>query len=336
MITTFLTDKDDVVRYDAQSLTEEQKAQAIANIGAVAKNDITLGVYTDGLLYIFVNGVPAGHGIELTSGGISGYIAEDGTIVLTNLNDGEYTIAYEMNNGTLVTIGKPVVDNNVYYSVTKTLTQCNISNSATQVTEGSSYSATISANKNYEITSITVTMGGTDISSSAVSGGKITISNVTGNLVITAVAVEAGPAYTNQIPLSKDENGNPYNGGQGWKTGYRLSGSSGAESAQTGTEVTGFIPFKYSDTIRLKNIKDSDNSRVIGIYDSSHTKVYTVSYSALFASSSLTMDGRLIELKIGVGNFVNAALTSSNVAYLRVSATEITNDSIITINEEIV
>lgn len=35
----------------------------------VAKNKITLGVHTDGLVYLFVDGTPVGDGIELTPSG---------------------------------------------------------------------------------------------------------------------------------------------------------------------------------------------------------------------------------------------------------------------------
>jgi hypothetical protein len=40
MITTFLTDKDDVIRYDTQSLTEEEKAQARINIDAISMEEV--------------------------------------------------------------------------------------------------------------------------------------------------------------------------------------------------------------------------------------------------------------------------------------------------------
>lgn len=76
------------------------------------------------------------------------------------------------------------------YTVTNTLTNATNSNSAARVNKGASYSATIRANSGYELGSVTVTMGGTDISASAVSGGVITIASVTGNIVITATATK--------------------------------------------------------------------------------------------------------------------------------------------------
>ena len=77
------------------------------------------------------------------------------------------------------------------YAVTNTLTGCTNSNSATSVTENASYSATISASSGYTLTGATVsiTMGGTDITSTAYSNGTISIASVTGALVISVAAV---------------------------------------------------------------------------------------------------------------------------------------------------
>ncbi len=76
------------------------------------------------------------------------------------------------------------------YTVTNNLTNCTTNNSDTSVSNGSSYSATLSPNSGYVMSSIVVTMGGNDISSTVVSGNNISISNITGNIVITAVASE--------------------------------------------------------------------------------------------------------------------------------------------------
>lgn len=74
------------------------------------------------------------------------------------------------------------------YIITNNLTNCTNSNSATVIEENGSYSATISPNSGHTLGAVTVTMGGTDISSTAVSNGVITINSVTGDLVITATA----------------------------------------------------------------------------------------------------------------------------------------------------
>ena len=79
------------------------------------------------------------------------------------------------------------------YTVTNTLSNCTNSNNATSVEEGGSYSATITADTGFyaDDTDITVTMGGTNVTSAVLSNGVITIDSVTGNIVITATATDA-------------------------------------------------------------------------------------------------------------------------------------------------
>ena len=74
------------------------------------------------------------------------------------------------------------------YLITKNLSNCTLSNNASTVFKDESYSTTITANSGYELMNVVITMGGTDITSTALSGSTITISNVTGNIVITAQA----------------------------------------------------------------------------------------------------------------------------------------------------
>lgn len=92
-----------------------------------------------------------------------------------------------------------------YYTITNNLNNATTSNSATSVEENSSYSATITANNNYELSSITVTMGGIDISSTAVSGANISISSVTGNIIIT-VTTTAIYTITNTLSNASTNN----------------------------------------------------------------------------------------------------------------------------------
>lgn len=77
------------------------------------------------------------------------------------------------------------------YAVTNNLSGCSNSNTAASVTEGGSYSGTITASAGYTLTGATVsiTMGGTDITGTAYSNGTISIASVTGALVITVTAV---------------------------------------------------------------------------------------------------------------------------------------------------
>lgn len=68
---------------------------------------LSLGIASDGLIYIFVDGEPVGTGIpQGQSGDVFGYVDENNTIVLNgNLADGTYAVKYEMEDGSTVDIG---------------------------------------------------------------------------------------------------------------------------------------------------------------------------------------------------------------------------------------
>ena len=78
------------------------------------------------------------------------------------------------------------------YTITNNLTHCSNSNSSTSVNENSNYIATITPTDEYTLTgaSVNITMGGTDITSTAYNNGTINISSVTGNIVITISTVQ--------------------------------------------------------------------------------------------------------------------------------------------------
>ena len=279
---------------------------------------------------------------QLGGSPIFGVVDENNNIILNgNLPDGTYSIKYEMEDGSTIDIGNMVLDSNVYYSVTNNLTNCTNSNSAIEVVGGESYSATISANSGYELSSVVVTMGGTDITSSAVSGGTISIVNVTGNIVITAVATETvvTPTYTNLLPLSVDANGNDYkgtNGEDGYKDGYKISVSSGGESSSSGYKVTGFIPVKFGDTIYFKGIsfESSGTNTNYCFYDSNKSRIAGGNFYQIFPSG---VNGEKVSTVINSSTPLNQVVGSiSDVAYIRFSASAMDGNSIVTVNQDIV
>lgn len=98
------------------------------------------------------------------------------------------TVTYQ---GKTTTFTVTVTATPTQYNITNNLTSVTNSNTATTIYGGESYSATLTASySDYIITTVTVTMGGTDITSTAYSSGTISIANVTGNIVITAVATQ--------------------------------------------------------------------------------------------------------------------------------------------------
>lgn len=85
-----------------------------------------------------------------------------------------------------------------FYSVASSVENCTISNSKSYAKAGARYTATLSATPGYTLTGATVaiTMGGTNITSTAYSNGTINIANVTGNIGITVVAISAVSTLT--------------------------------------------------------------------------------------------------------------------------------------------
>lgn len=74
------------------------------------------------------------------------------------------------------------------WSIVQNLTYVTSTNTAFNVKKGESYTTTIVPNTNYTINSVTVVMGGVDITNTTYNNGVITINSVTGNVTITAVA----------------------------------------------------------------------------------------------------------------------------------------------------
>lgn len=306
------------------------------------KTGLTLGVHTDGLVYLFVNGSPQGNGLEITAetveGDVFGYVEEDNTIVLNgSLADGTYSIKYEMENGNTIDIGNLVIDTNVYYTVTNTLTQCTTNNSATKAVQGGSYSATITAKSGYELSSVKVTMGGTDISSTAVSGGKITISNVTGNIVITAVATEkvVTPTYTNLFVPSKATINSRINSQNAVvsKDGHIITNT---------INVSSKVPFADGTKIYIKGAAfTADGNTKISTYTANNATATTAPYGSLNGSAiTTTNEGNgVISVPGSVIKTLGASGVKSMIMVLQVSTSAITaadiQNIVITIDEPI-
>lgn len=168
-----------------------------------------------------------------------------------------------------VTITAAAAVPSVSYNVTLNLTNAASSNSATSIAEGTAYTTTLSPTGTFKkLGAITVTMGGTDISSTAVSGSTITIAKVTGNIVITCAA-----EITNIIDTI------------GISANTRLSASSGANKAQTGYAAIGanmdaasLIHLKAGDTLRIKGVSlpvANDGYSVAAMYSATATLVST-------------------------------------------------------------
>lgn len=72
------------------------------------------------------------------------------------------------------------------YGITQSCTNCSSSSNISEVNKNDSFTATYTPNSGYSSISFIVKMGGTDITTNSVRGNRVTISKVTGNVVITA------------------------------------------------------------------------------------------------------------------------------------------------------
>jgi hypothetical protein len=238
----------------------------------------------------------------------------------------------------IVTLDEPI-DTVPSYSITNNLTDCTNSNSVTSIDAGSAYSAIITAGDGYNLSSVAVSMGGVDITATAYADRVINIAGVTGNIVITAVAVKAGPSYTNQLPVSTDASGNVLNS-KGYLTDTRLN-SSGVTASIAGFCTTGFIPCKAGDVIRLQGINHkpagTSNHR-IWFYTSERANAnsspiqggQSEKYTAISAVTNNS--GVLTQFTVAPYGTVTDV---SNVAFFRISGETFDADTIITVNEEI-
>lgn len=294
----------------AEGVTAHDKSGNLitGTMSLLNNHDITLGVHTDGLLYIFIDGVPTGNGVSMPDkvGDVYGNVDSGNNIVLQGaLADGTYTVKYEMENGETVNIGNLVLDTNVYYSVTKNLSYCSINNSATSVIEGEPYSATITANEGYELKSVTVTMGGNPVS---VTNGVINIASVTGNIVITAVAEE--------VVVEPEEN-NLFNKDTALLN-HRL-GSSGSPSAYDGMVTTDFIPIDSSMSNKQFNISGITLVRSSAYGYIKRMVYYDANKNKISEDNSTVTEGETISIFGYKGGIILSNMTNFTSGYLRVA-----------------
>lgn len=223
----------------------------------------------------------------------------------------------------------------VYYSITNTLTNVTTSNDAIAAEDGTAYSATITAADGYTMSSVTVKMGGTDITSTAYNSdtGVVSIAAVTGDVVITAKATKV-VSYHNLVPTAIDSNGAsvPYT------DGLMLS-SSGTTSEDNHFTTTGFIPFDGAAVhiyrIGGEGITWNEYGARLAWYNADFTlKGSVLSYNQLDKSI-------YYPTKIDDPNAAAAFSTDANVApphgaaYFRVSAKGSGANLVVTLDEKI-
>ena len=159
--------------------------------------------------------------------------------------------------------------------------------------------------------------------------------------VLTAVDGTVIIPYTNRVPLAIDTDGSIFNG-TGYMDGYRLS-SSGVTKTLAKSVVTGYIPAKNGDTIRIYDCDWAVNthaSNYLCLYDSNFA--FIASAATANGSYTLTQSNGKIVQSYTYSDDKNATITieSETVAYIRVSSYGTGSGCdgskmLITVNEEI-
>lgn len=160
--------------------------------------------------------------------------------------------------------------------------------------------------------------------------------------------------YTNLVPTSIDSTGAIFNG-TGYQNGYRLS-SSGGLSSMSGGCVTGFLPCKSTDIIRMAGVSwyYQNGYCYLSFYDSSFAVLGSINqyYNATAGKYASTARG-IVSIKgtsddtaytypseaNGVYTFDHYEFDSDTdaaaVAYFRINGYGDGADMIVTVNEEI-
>lgn len=148
---------------------------------------------------------------------------------------------------------------------------------------------------------------------------------------VGSVTVAPAPVYTNQIPISTDTDGSVYNG-KGYKENTRYSQSSNAESGADGVTVSGYIPVKDGDVVRVSNIRMNKNDAASNVCN----VIFFTAYSAAAANhNAANLTGNNSAVWDADGNLIQFTVNGS-YSFIRINTAYIGSDSILTINEEIV
>ena len=225
-----------------------------------------------------------------------------------------YSIGYGADTDRTISLGELQPNN---YFVRYELTNCtNQSNSSTAMA-GASYTATIKLSEGYELSSYSITMGGIELTEeqySIFNDGMtvtITINEVTGSIVITAVA-EINLPYTNYFNPNDPD----------FKDGTRL-GSSGDEVGGAPSYTSGYIACQAGDVIRVRcpdgDYTDSSggvNNRCLCVFNTSKTMIEAYYIGDIRDNADAGNGNYYVDVD---GKGFRVKLTNSETAFIRVS-----------------
>lgn len=156
-------------------------------------------------------------------------------------------------------------------AVTKTLSNVSIDNSASSIAKGHAYNAVLTPDSGYDLDTVTVTMGGVNVTSSVYrqevfpeKRGIISVPNADGALVITATAVK-GEVVNLFDPTDADV-----------VLRGRFNSSGNAVAYADNQLVTGYISGAVGDTFVVetdKSLKTNGYTGMVGCFTSSKTYI---------------------------------------------------------------
>ena len=243
-------------------------------------------------------------GIDITS---TAYTASTGAISISKVTGA-------------ITITAAASAPSVTYTITRNLTNCASSNTADSIAEGAAYTTTLTPTGTYKkLGAITVTMGGTDISSTAVSGSTITISSVTGDITITCAAEITNIIDT--IGISADTRISTANGDNRTQAGWAAIGAN--------NDAASLIHLSAGDTLRIKgaNLPDADDYySTVSLYSASGTWSSATKIHKGMTWNGLTFadNGSIVTITATTERYIRIALICTDASAV-----------VATINEEI-
>lgn len=189
------------------SENSEPEAPKITLTGITATytgGDVAVGTELTALTGVVVTATYSDGSSEAVTGyTLSGAIAEGSNTI---------TVTYEDMTATFTVTGVAEEEPGVTtYTITNNLTNVTSNNSTTSVAENAAYTATLTAADGYTLNggTVTVTMGGTDVTATAYADGVVSIDAVTGDVVITAAAAaeSVGDIYTIPVDMYYHDSG---------------------------------------------------------------------------------------------------------------------------------
>lgn len=144
----------------SESVTEPEVFYSITNVLTKCTNSNTNAVLKKDSEYVATLTANSGYKIKSVK------VTMGGTIVMNDATNGDVVdinIPKVTGDMVITAVAEPVT-----YTITNTLTQCSTNNNAVKANHNSTYEATITADDEYKMNSLTITMGGTNITSSVV------------------------------------------------------------------------------------------------------------------------------------------------------------------------